>query len=1178
MGTSRGIGGQNMVTLGQDQQHALSLADRFEAEEGEFFLSGIQALVRVLLDRRRRDTAAGLNTAAFVCGYPGSPLGGFDRELERQGALLADLGVVHRPGLNEDLAATAVMGSQVASTFEQAQVDGVLGIWYGKAPGLDRAVDAMRHAVYAGASPLGGAVVLVGDDPASKSSTLPSASERVLAEMSIPVFFPGTMQEILDYGVHAVEMSRRSGLWTALKMVTPVADGTGTADVSRHRVEVAESRRTHADRVSGRQLSPPESNEIERELGDWLDVARDYGVKNHLNQIVVDPPHPWLAIVAGGFTYHQTVEALSSLGLGLGDLYDNGIRLVKIGLLYPLDRDDIRSWGEQAQEMLVVEEKRPFLEHAIKEALYGMAGCPRVVGKLDDDGTELIPGWGTLESRRLTDPLRRVLRRRLPEDALPPVVVAEVVTPLLAPSESRSAFFCSGCPHTTSLKVPDGFSVGAGIGCHGMVKVLPAKRVGDIVTVTQMGGEGAQWAGIEPFVAPTPFVQNLGDGTLMHSGYLAIRFAVAAQLHMTYKILYNSAIAMTGGQSPVGMMGVPDLCRTLTAEGVAAIIITTEDTGRYRGVNLPAGVKVVDRADMIAAQEQLAALPGVTILIHDQACAAELRRQRKTGEAPTPDHRLVINTSVCEGCGDCGEKSACLSLQPVMTEFGRKTAIQQTSCNFDFSCLQGDCPSFMEVRPKKRGSGTRPTRPTPPAVPVELPEPVLVVGPELVSIRMPGIGGTGVVTVAQILGVAAGLDGKQVAGVDQTGVSQKAGPVVSELRISIGDETADAATDIDVLLALDLIVAVAPNNLAGLRADRTVVVGSTSTTQTGAMVVDSRLPYPDTSAMQAEIERRTKPGSSCWVDAFGATQALFGDTTTANVFVLGAAYQHGVLPVRADAIEEAIVLNGTAVATNQAAFRWGRCAVAAPEQLEALLTVRGGAGATLPAEVETDLVGRRFEPTLEALVRTRAVDLMGYQGRSVVTRYLAGVDAAWRAEQAANPASTLFTATVARNLHRVIAYKDEYEVARLLTSPGAIAQAEAVGGPGARVTWKLHPPMLRALGRQRKMSFGRWTRPVMQALRHGRVVRGTSLDPFGYAEVRREERRLINEYEALCRRLGDELSATGLERAAEVAALVGQVRGYEGVKLRNLATYRAELAAALAPASVLTTSSSITTS
>ena len=1163
-----------MVTVQRDPGDLPSLADRFEAEQGEFFFSGMQALVRVLLDRRRRDAAAGLNTAAFVSGYPGSPLGGLDRELERQRTFLDRWGVVHRPGLNEDLAVTAVMGSQLATTVPDARVDGVLGVWYGKAPGLDRSMDALRHAVYAGASPLGGALVLVGDDPASKSSTLPSASERILAEVSVPVLAPGTIQEVLDYGVHAVELSRRSGLWAALKMVTPVADGTGTALVGLDRPTVVPSTLIAADRVSSSGITPPGSLAVERQLDDRLDAARDYAVANGVNRIVVDPPNPWLTIVAGGHPFHQTVEALANLGLTLRDLADYGVRLVNLGLVYPLVPAEVARWAAGSAELLVVEEKRSFVEQMIKDILYAQADRPAVLGKTDS-GQPLVPGGGLLTADRLVEPLRRVLAHRLPADALRPATRRETILPMLAPQESRTAFFCSGCPHPTGLKAPEEFTIGAGIGCHNLVKMLPSSRVGDVVTLTQMGGEGAQWAGIEPFIPPRPFVQNIGDGTFMHSGSLAVRFAVASGLHMTYKILFNSAIAMTGGQNPVGERAVPDLCRLLLAEGVTAVTVTTDDPGRYRHVTMPKGAKVLDRSEVVDAQRELAALPGVTVLIHDQPCAAELRRLRKTGKASTPGHRLVINQAVCEGCGDCGAKSACLSLQPVMTDLCRKTAIQQTSCNLDFSCLAGDCPSFMEVRPPRRTGkgagrqgGTRRRR-TVPEVPVALPDPSPIVDPTDVRIRMPGIGGTGVVTVAQILGVAAGLDGKDVAGVDQTGVSQKAGPVVSEVHITdpgLGSADAEPTkakpTKVDVMVALDLIVALAPAHLDGLSPEATVVIGSTSPTSTGSMVMDSRQPYPDTAAMQAALEARARPGTARWVDGAAVTQALFGDSTTANVFVLGAAYQHGAIPVAAAAIERAIELNGAAVEVNLAAFRWGRCAVAAPDQLVARLGTADPAAA-LPADLAADLAALRLPEATDRLVARRAADLVGYQGRSIVRRFLGTVATAWAAEQAAAPASVAFTEAVARQLYRVTAYKDEYEVARLLTGPEATAQAEAVGGPGARVTWMLHPPALRALGRKNKMGFAPWTRPAMAALRHGRFLRGTALDPFGRAEVRREERQLAADVDALCRSLADRLDEVGAAEAARIVSLAEQVRGYEHVKLGNLTRYRAELAEAL---------------
>lgn len=1139
-------------------EQLLSLSDRFEADEGEYFYSGVQALVRVVVDRRRRDRALGLNTALFVSGYPGSPLGGLDRELGRAQTFLEAMGIVHTPGLNEDLAMTALMGSQLATGLPRPTVDGVVGVWYGKAPGLDRSMDALRHAAYAGATRLGGALLLVGDDPASKSSTLPSASERILAEAGVAVLYPGSIQEVIDYGVHAVELSRRTGMYTALKMVTPVADGTGTAVVGPGRVTVIGSRDQGPSLVSSHSISPPGSLEVERQLDDRLAAARRYVVDNGLNQITVAPSHPWLTVVAAGYTYHQTMQAFADLGLAAEDLARRGIRVVKLAALYPLDPDEIRTWAVGTEELLVVEEKRPFLESALKEVLYTGPHRPAVWGKTRQ-GREMIPGHGHLTAARLTEPLHRLLSERIPTSELRPYPPPDWPSPEREAIPPRTAFFCSGCPHPTGLQVPEGSTVGAGIGCHNLVKLLPKRRVGEVSTLTQMGGEGAQWVGIAPFVEPRPFVQNMGDGTFTHSGSLSVRFAVAAGMHMTFKVLYNSAVAMTGGQSPTGMPGVVDLCRSLLAEGATAVTVTTDDPARYRRVRLPSGAKVLDRSRVVEAQEELIRLPGVTVLIHDQACAAETRRLRKAGQAPVPPYRLVINEAVCEGCGDCGAKSACLSLQPVRSEVGRKTSIQQTSCNMDTSCLRGDCPSFMTVRP---GRGARARRRDIPQPPHALPQPSLRVDPEHVYLRMPGIGGTGVVTAAQILGVAAGLDGMQVAGVDQTGVSQKAGPVVSEVRIiGPGASTRVGDDGVDVLLAFDLLVAAAPGNLEGLSRERTFIVGSVSPTPTGSMVIDAGLSYPDTRTLTGALEGRAREGGAFWVDAAGATHRLFGDSTTANMFVLGAAYQLGLIPVAAAAIERAIALNGAAVQVNLAAFGWGRHAAAGTEAYAGLMQ-RAEEPVHLPGGLTDRLAGMALPPELERRVRRRASDLVGYQGASWAARYLDTVAMAWKSECVTG--STAFTEVVAGQLHRVMAYKDEYEVARLLTSPKATEQAEDVAGPGARVSWMLHPPLLRAMGLDRKITFGPWSRPVMTGLARARFLRHTPLDPFGRTRVRRAERRLIQDYEDLCRLLAAHLPAVGSAEAGRIASLVEQVRGFEGVKLANLDRYKAELDSVLA--------------
>jgi indolepyruvate ferredoxin oxidoreductase len=586
--------------------------------------------------------------------------------------------------------------------------------------------------------------------------------------------------------------------------------------------------------------------------------------------------------------------------------------------------------------------------------------------------------------------------------------------------------------------------------------------------------------------------------------------------------------------------------------------VTTSDLSRYGRRDLPRSVRLYHRDDIVDAQQRLAALPGVTVLIHDQECAAELRRHRKAGRAPVPERRLVINERVCEGCGDCGAQSACLSLQPVATEFGRKTAINQDSCNIDRSCLAGDCPSFAEVRPA-RGSRVRARRaiPQPPEVPRE---PVRADEPAAVTIRMPGIGGTGVVTAAQLLGVAAGFDGKHSVGSDQTGISQKAGPVVSEVRIS-GDAAAQppSSAEVDVLLVLDLLVALAPANLAGLDPKRTVVVGSSSRSPTGAMVTDIDLAYPDVNAMAAEIGRRCRRGHAFWVDAGAATQELLGSAVSANIFMLGVAFQRGVLPLSSGAIEQAIAVNGAMVELNLAAFRWGRYAVAEPDDFAARLAETRPRPRSLPASLEAAVAAAVFTPEVDRLTRVRAADLIGFQGKSLAHAYVSAVQASWAAEQSAAPGSDVYTQTVAHQLHRVMAYKDEYEVARLLAQPEAVASAEVVGGPGARVSWMLHPPVLRAMGRRHKLRFGSWSRPMMWGLRYGRFLRGTPLDPFGHTGVRAAERRLVTDYVELCAHLNADIARVGPEEAARVAALVDVVRGYEHVKLRNLERYYAQL-------------------
>ena len=1142
---------------------------KYRDEAGSFFFTGVQALVRAPMDQMRDDKRAGLRTATFISGYQGSPLGGFDREIIAHKKLMDALNVVHQPGLNEELGATSVMGSQVTSTFPKQRYDGVLGVWYGKSPGVDRAGDAMRHAAYAGTHPRGGVLALAGDDPANKSSTLPSSSEYALSDLHMSILHPGSVQEVLDLCLHGVALSRVSGLWNAIKIVTAVADGSGNIEVGPGRVrpvlpEVMWKGKPFVPKVNPRLGGAP-ANAMEPEIYEArMEVARLYGVLNQLNRVTHQADGAWLGIIASGHMYHETLEALHLLGLDDAALRARGIRLMQLSMLYPLDKGTLRDFGRGVEEIMVVEEKRPFIETLLRDALYGMADAPRVIGKRDPEEQKLVPGHGALDADALVAPLRRRLLTKLaPEVLTPELKPAVVPRERLAMLPTRTAYYCSGCPHSTGTRAPEDALVGAGIGCHGLVGLMDPQRVGTLMGNTQMGGEGVQWVGIEPFVDVDHFIQNLGDGTFAHSGSLCIRQAASANANITYKVLYNGAVAMTGGQDAAGAMPVDKLATWALCEGVRRVIITTDDTGKYKGVNLAGGVEVWDRSRILEAQEVLAKVKGVTLLIHDQQCAAEKRRDRKRGLVADPAMRIVINERVCEGCGDCGVQSNCLSVQPVDTEFGRKTQIHQSSCNKDFTCINGDCPSFLTVIPKA-SSGKRTSkaeggaRRKPTFDVASLPTPTSILSSPDVTIRMPGVGGTGVVTVSQILGTAATLDGKYVAGIDQTGLSQKAGPVVSDLHITRQQvEGANKLTvgSADVYLVFDLIVGLSETNLTAISPERTVAVVSTSKTPTGMMVRDVKSTYPEQAALRHDLDAVTRADQNRYLDTVAIAEGLFGDSTTANILQLGVAYQIGALPISADAILHAIELNGAAVEANRLAFQWGRMWVVDPDKVRA---------ASVTPEDHLPKPSRSVEEALEAahltdgelgrLSRLRAADLAVYQNDAYAKRYIGTV------AKAAASGNTAFAEAVARNLYKLMAYKDEYEVARLHLEQAAMFRVHQAVGEDVKVAYNLHPPLLRALGMKNKIRLGSWFTPAMKALRAGKVLRGSPVDPFGYAKVRRVERDLVKEYRDLVENVASRITADNAARAVELANLPDLVRGYEQIKLDNVETYRSELA------------------
>lgn len=1154
-----------------------SLADRYTRDSGRVFLTGVQALARIPIEQLRIDRASGLNTAAFVSGYPGSPLGGFDQEIARAAAMVDDLPIVCRPTVNEEFGATAVMGSQLAAEQPDFRYDGVLGIWYGKAPGLDRAGDALRHAQFAGTSRHGGAVALIGDDPAAKSSTLPSSSDATANDLHMPLLYPGDVQEVVDLGRHAVALSRLTGVWTSLKIVAAVADGNGTVDLGLDRVVPvvpdlsapgSSDGAPHIHHPNGVLLTPY-TLELERDFKEVRSVlVQRYATANRLNHVTVDAPDAWIGLVASGYTYHEMLEALARLGLDSDTaIAKAGIRLIKMQIPLSIDPDNIRNFARGLDEIVIIEEKNPTLEWLVKNALYGSSHQPRVVGKAHEDGRTLMRSHGILDAGAIIDGLRERLSAKLADHLAPiPPPRDHRLIPLTV---ERKPFFCSGCPHNRSTQVSDDALVGAGIGCHGMVLLMDEDKVGESAGLASMGNEGVQWIGMSPFLDRDHFVQNLGDGTFFHSGQLAIQASIAAGVNVTYKLLYNGTVAMTGGQDAVGGVGVPEIATILLNHGASEVLVTTDDVGAYRGVDLPEGptgrVKVWDRSRILEAQRHLATVPGTTVMIHDQPCAAQQRRQRKRGKVETPSFRVVINHRICEACGDCGDISNCLSVQAVETPLGVKTTIDQSSCNYDFSCMEGDCPSFMTVEVE--------THPTTSASQLDtvtdIPTPVLRGDPDRVDLRMIGIGGTGVVTAAQIIATAAMLDGFDVRGLDQTGLSQKAGPVVGDLRLRRG---APAPSNLigeggaDLVLAFDLLGGSGERAVAVADPARTALVASTSETPTGSMIGHPDIDYPALDELRERVERRTT-GDNVFLDTSGITERLFGSTATANTMLLGAAVQAGTIPVDPATIERAIELNGVAVETNQAAFRHGRLWVVDPDAFD---TPRQGTpqlGSApqmwVPAlpRVATGRIAELAAPAeVSRLLELLAADLVGYQNTDLAMSYLDVVGRVWTAERSVSDDSSL-TEAVARGLHKLMAYKDEYEVARLLTGPDAKAAAVAVGGRRPKITWRLHPPVLRALGKKAKMQLpARFARPAMVMLAAGKRLRGTRLDPFGYTKLRRAERDLVSEYRAALEILLTDLGEQHLEQAITLAELPMAVRGYEDIKLRAIYTMRNRLA------------------
>lgn len=1142
--------------------HALAppgsgLDQRYSLLDGSVLLGGVQALVRLPLDQHRRDVAAGLRTRTFISGYPGSPLGGYDLVLRQAGAFLDEGGVVHVPGANEELAATALMGTQMLDDHPHAGVDGVVGFWYGKGPGIDRSGDALKHGNFAGTSTHGAVVILSGEDHEAKSSTVPFQQEYAFQSAGIPILYPSSVAEFLTFGLHAVALSRYSGCWVALKLVGALCDGGEVV-----RVAPGEPRIVLPDLlVGGRPFAkhtdfrffPGLNLETERALYRERHAAsRAYARVNGLDAIVSSSDHDRVGIVTAGKSYADTLQALDDLGLDDGARRTHGIRLLRIGLIYPTDDDLIRRFAAGLDEVIVVEEKRDFLEARVRAAVSGLERGVRVVGKDDERGEPLFPVEGGMDADVVARLLAQRLARFVPH-AFPRVDALAAICGRRYPANAkRTPNYCSGCPHNTSTQHLATDVTWGSPGCHAFASIIeqPERHI-DVMT--QLGGEGVPWIGLAPFTERAHISQNVGDGSLFHSSYLNIRFAIAAGANITFRILFNSAVANTGAQAAVGGKTVTELARLLAIEGVTALAIVTKDPRPYAGADFPANVKVHDVDELTAVMTDFEGRRGVTAIIYDDSCANERRRQRKRGTLAPPERYVVVNEDVCENCGDCGAKSNCMSLHKVATALGEKTQVHQSSCNQDTSCLVGDCPAFVTVT-TDAVQGLR--KRTPPPIPVELPPPDPA--PPLdrpYHVYTPGVGGTGVLTINAILAQAAALDGKHVLSYDQTGAAQKWGAVLSSLVIA-SDGAALRSNKVglgcaDLYLALDVMAAADAVNLDRCDPARTAALINTSLLPSGEMIRDVHFPAAPLGMIAAieQLSRRT-----VHVDARDVAERLFGDYLMTNVVAVGAAFQAGLIPISEASIETAIRLNGTAVDANLLAFRYGRLAVADPAALRTLTHVHALALA--------DRLGDAAEDDLDALVRSRTADLEAYHDAAYASAYTAFVAGVASRESAAT-GGTAIAFAVARNLHKLMAYKDEYEVARLHTAGAFRANARALFAGRPRLAYQLHPPLLRGFGVRKKLQLGEWFTPVLRILARFRRLRGTSFDPFGRAHVRCVERELIPWYRDAVTQALVRLEPANAALVAEIANAPESIRGYEEIKLRSVATTKTRVTATL---------------
>ncbi|UGY01320.1 indolepyruvate ferredoxin oxidoreductase family protein [Bradyrhizobium quebecense] len=1137
----------------------VGLDDKYRLDTKRIFLSGTQALVRLPMLQRERDRAHGLNTAGFISGYRGSPLGMYDHALWRAKSFLREHDVAFVPGLNEDLAATAVWGSQQVGMFPGAKVDGVFGIWYGKGPGVDRSLDALKHANSAGTSPNGGVIALAGDDHGCQSSTLAHQSEQVFASALMPVINPATLQDYLDLGILGFALSRYSGCWVGFKAISETVESSASivSDPDRIKIIMPDDFEMPPGGLSIRWPDPP--LEAERRLhGPKMEAVAAFARANRFDRIVLDSKPARLGIMATGKAYLDLRQALADLGITDAEAQALGLRIYKVALTWPLEARGARDFAEGLQDVLVVEEKRGFIEDQLVRILYNMDASkrPSVVGKRDESGAPLLPSEGeltpTMVAAAVVARLRKLghrsplLEQRLAKlEAFDRPVEGTGTAKL-----QRTPYFCSGCPHNSSTKIPEGSRAMAGIGCHGMALSVPNRNT---QTISHMGAEGVSWIGQAPFTSERHVFQNLGDGTYTHSGLLALRAAAAAGVNITYKILYNDAVAMTGGQPAEGGFTVAQIAHQVAAEGTERLAIVSDDPDKYPANYFPSGATIHHRRELDAVQRTLREIDGLTVLIYDQTCAAEKRRRRKRGLFPDPAKRVFINERVCEGCGDCSVASNCVSVQPLETELGRKRRIDQSNCNKDFSCIEGFCPSFVMVQDPKLRKADR-TAADPKALFADLPTPLAAALTGPYNILITGIGGTGVITIGALLGMAAHVEGLACSTLDFTGLSQKNGAVMSHVRLAPASDMLTtvriAPGNANLILGCDLVVATSVPALSRAERGVTRAVVNADLLPTASFVIDPDIDF-EASSMRDALNGAVRPDDLDILDATGLATALMGDSIATNAFMLGFAFQRGAIPLSLEAILKAIELNGAAIEMNKTAFSWGR--LAAHDLQRVISAARFKNTGAAPAK-----------KTLDEAIAFRAKFLTDYQDAAYAKRYLDDVARVRSAEAAAAPGSQDLTEAFAKGLFKLMAYKDEYEVARLY-SDGEFSKAlkeQFEGNSGLKVL--LAPPLLAqrdpVTGRLQKREFGPWIFKAFGLLAGLKGLRGTAFDIFGYTAERKMERALPVEYAAMILRHLDGKTPLDLPRLVALAKTADLVRGYGHIKEGNVARYRTECA------------------